>query len=144
MTPAAAPLYVTPEFEARAAAFRDAVGAAVLASPLGNPHAQPAPEVAFHLACPSEIAREALGVLLFQGIETYIQTPAGLAHPRIVEAMQRAIVQALAGYARQVEADAAAAARRADAAARAEALDKVRHKLRTHLHLAAIEQAVTR
>lgn len=135
MTPAAAELYVSPEYATAAAELRVGIGAAVFAVRLPSPIYQPAPEVAFALAVPTEVAKAALAVFMMQGGDLEISSA------RSVEAMQRAILTALAEYARTVQADAAAAARAADAAARAEVLEQVRRRTRIKLHTAAIEQA---
>lgn len=139
MSPAAAELYVSPEYDARARAFRDAIGAAAVACPLPSPLYQPAPEVALTLAVPTEAARAALAVFCLQGGHLEISAE------RSTEAMQRAILSALAVYADQARSDAAARQRQADAAARATAQAEVSERLarrrRMDMHVLAIEQA---
>lgn len=130
MTPGAAELYVSPEYATAAAELRVGIGAAVDAIRLPNPLYQHSTAVALNLAVPTDVARAALAVFMMQGGDLEISSA------RSVEAMQRAILTALAEYARSVQADAAAAARAADAAARAEALDVVRRRARIHLHTA--------
>lgn len=138
---AAVPVWVSAEFEQRARDLRVSVGAAVAGTRSLHVDHQPAPEVALNLACPTAVAKAALGTMMFQGLDVYLQTEAGFSHPKVVEAMQRAILAALAEYARPVEADAAAAARQIDAARRAEQLEDVRRAARIRLHERAIEQA---